>query len=539
MPTKRCEKCNQNEAFYNEKHAKGRKYCKSCVDTYSIPNMINKKMINKICSVYTCLTLASLNDSNNKPYCKPCADDLNINVTKYHGVCIQCNKKYATYGKPGTKSPITCKPCGEPLGYIDVKHPKCETCKKIQPNFNYAGLPAKFCIECADDDMVNVNRKKCTTCNNLFAYYCNRDETSPTHCINCRTNNMYNPIAPQCQNCKLYASFGSDGKRTHCSRCKKDEHVPINRRQCIHPDCKLEPVFNFDGESIGLCCFSHKEANMVNVRAKRCINCKQNRAYYNVPGSPAEYCNNCADDTMIIIYTHPCQFPGCYNKAKCGTPGMEKTTCVRHKQLASIHDPTIQCEIAGCCNPATYGNQESKRQIVCDKHKTNEHNICFEEFMCSQCQKINILNSEQLCTNCDPNSFLGSRLEKQNQIRDLLELHGYSPIIDKANSKNCRYRPDFKFVLSTHIVIIEVDENQHSYYQSNDYQRMKEIQQDNDCKTIFIRYNPDKYNRTQNPPIETRFPKLKEKLDTCLSIVPTQSEIHYLFFDKKIKNHSL
>jgi len=56
-------------------------------------------------------------------------------------------------------------------------------------------------------------------------------------------------------------------------------------------------------------------------------------------------------------------------------------------------------------------------------------------------------------------------------------------------------RPDIKFDLGSHVVIAEVDENKHEYYDSLcENRRMMEISQDVGHRpVVFIRFNPDNY----------------------------------------------
>jgi len=47
---------------------------------------------------------------------------------------------------------------------VDVVSPKCITCKKIYPVYNYPDLPAKYCKTCSEKGMIDVRNSKCITC---------------------------------------------------------------------------------------------------------------------------------------------------------------------------------------------------------------------------------------------------------------------------------------------------------------------------------------------------------------------------------------
>jgi hypothetical protein len=67
-------------------------------------------------------------------------------------------------------------------------------------------------------------------------------------------------------------------------------------------------------------------------------------------------------------------------------------------------------------------------------------------------------------------------------------------VFDKTIDANNGYRPDALFRMSTHAIVVEVDENQHLHYDvKEEFIRVKKIQEDVGTPVIFIRFNPDKY----------------------------------------------
>ena len=69
-------------------------------------------------------------------------------------------------------------------------------------------------------------------------------------------------------------------------------------------------------------------------------------------------------------------------------------------------------------------------------------------------------------------------------------------IFDKIITGGCsKRRPDIMMDLETHVLIIEVDENQHEGY-SCENKRIMEISQDlGHPHIVFIRFNPDSYEK--------------------------------------------
>jgi hypothetical protein len=170
------------------------------------------------------------------------------------------------------------------------------------------------------------------------------------------------------------------------------------------------------------------------------------------------------------------------------------------KREGMIKNPRTKCKQSKCKETALYGITKAEH---CELHK-QENEINLIERKCKSCHLPNILNSEGLCMYCDPNKEKRARLAKQNEVKNYLDQHGLKYIsYDKRIEENkCGLeRPDFVFETpsGSHIVILEVDENQHkSRAEVCECARMVNISQDYGLPTIYIRYNPDEY-KTDNP----------------------------------------
>nr|QBK92751.1 MAG: endonuclease [Pithovirus LCPAC401] len=106
-------------------------------------------------------------------------------------------------------------------------------------------------------------------------------------------------------------------------------------------------------------------------------------------------------------------------------------------------------------------------------------------------------------------------------------------------------RIDFRFEIGEYIFCIEVDENQHKYYDPIDEKkRIQEIHKHFEKNLIFIRFNPDNYTKSgksQKTPMIERLEELKIKIDSIIDFI--ESGNHYeqwytefkMFFDDVIK----
>lgn len=165
----------------------------------------------------------------------------------------------------------------------------------------------------------------------------------------------------------------------------------------------------------------------------------------------------------------------------------------------------------------------------------NAINLALKE--CLVCCLKNILNNDGLCKTCDPNIIEKVSHAKEKTIKEVLDYNkikyeSHDEIIDKGICG--KERPDFIIDANTHIICLEVDENQHKNYACECEQtRMVNISQALGMPTIFIRYNPDKYKSINQLSTLKRHETLlnwinhimKQKLDTYCKAL-------YLFYDE-------
>jgi hypothetical protein len=168
------------------------------------------------------------------------------------------------------------------------------------------------------------------------------------------------------------------------------------------------------------------------------------------------------------------------------------------------------CNIIACFNYAQY-----KNGIYCFKHKEkdmvdvkNVSNICKSE-MCNT--RVSNEKYKGYCLRCfvylfpnEPNSR--NYKTKEKIIVDYINetFKDYKIINDKIIGSSKR-RPDILIQLSAHIIIVEIDENQHQRYENIcENKRLMEISQDlAHPNIIFIRFNPDDYIDKDNKKISS------------------------------------
>nr|QBK93532.1 MAG: endonuclease [Pithovirus LCPAC404] len=95
------------------------------------------------------------------------------------------------------------------------------------------------------------------------------------------------------------------------------------------------------------------------------------------------------------------------------------------------------------------------------------------------------------------------------------------------------------------VLIIEIDENQHKYYNLKDEElRIAQIYQDTGKNLIIIRFNPDKYienGKIKNPKMSIRYKVLKNRINDIIDKIENGYEFDSwytkikLFFDDDSK----
>jgi hypothetical protein len=207
--------------------------------------------------------------------------------------------------------------------------------------------------------------------------------------------------------------------------------IDIKSKRCLHPECKIRPIFNYETETKGLFCAKHKKEGMVNIMSKRCIHpeCK-----------------------IIPNYNYENETQGLY----CTTHKKEGMIDIKHKICKTFLCSTIvQKKYDGYC-------------LYCYIH-------LFPDTPLSRNYKTK-------------ESAVTTFIKKNNPDYDI---QTDKKIVDGCSKR----RPDLLLDLGYQIIIIEIDENKHANYDCTcENKRIMEISQDLAHRPIvFIRFNPDSY----------------------------------------------
>lgn len=177
----------------------------------------------------------------------------------------------------------------------------------------------------------------------------------------------------------------------------------------------------------------------------------------------------------------------------------------------------------------------------CEAHKGPD-DMDQRKVKCCACGLCGRLDEQGRCRDCNPDTFERKIKEKQLRVQHWLDNNHTTPytLTDRhvfVYGLGCiKQRPDFLYDFPTHVLILEVDEDQHKSHSLCDETRMINIAQNLRRKTIFIRYNPDEYScegLNGNCTHEERMLVLRgwiSKLENVENVAHFVSCV-YLFFD--------
>jgi hypothetical protein len=387
---------------------------------------------------------------------------------------------------------------------IGIKNKGCVVCG-IESNFAPPGaITPLYCHKHKTPDCVDVKHKSCTY--------------------------------PGCSKRKTFGFIGSKPER--CSSHIEEGMVDLNNKKCL--ECGNRPYFGLPGTNSATHCSLHKKAEMIDIVHKRCELCSVTPSYGYKAGKPT-HCSAHRLPDMIDVKHDICN--SCSTYASFGIPGRKPTHCTTHKQAGQIFNPKKTCQVTRCKKLALFGYTTPNH---CEEHKApDEADLIQRE--CSKCGLPDIVDANGSCPMCDPALYNRIRLAKQKKVRDFFNFNhmkyiSYDQMIDRGICG--KKRPDFVFDCGTHMIVVEVDENQHEGYTCECEQvRMINITQSLGMRTVFIRFNPDKYKPAKGRADNREYKRL-ENLKTQIeyfhqNILPVDGAcfVTYLYYDEDDPQH--
>jgi len=377
-------------------------------------------------------------------------------------------------------------------------------------------------------------------------------------CLKCRVRTQRNrkPHAHTriCEDCPKQSVFNFPGFATgiRCVEHKKPGMINVVQKICYHDGCMKQPCYNLPNEHFGKFCASHKTSEMINVRERPCeFNGCIKKPFYNAPSeTKGRFCNEHKEDGMIDVLSDSCRHENCNKRATFNHPEQKAKFCSNHKEDEMIDVKTRRCEHEDCMIVPVFNLPGTKRGVFCFEHKKDG----MEDVRNPRCKTpmcdIILSYSKNYCARCSAHLFPDqpSRFKtREIKLKDYLVTEYPDKTIIHDKRVECHlYRPDFVFDMGSHVIVIELDENQHKTYDTScDNKRLMSIFQGLGSRPmVMIRFNPDKYDSVpgcfkkdgqlsgNGKEWKLRTAKLKSRIDFWMnSQADREIIIEHLFFD--------
>jgi hypothetical protein len=376
----------------------------------------------------------------------------------------------------------------------------CKECEK-RPSFGIPGTTkAEYCFLHKKEGMKDVHHKSCLECDIRATY--GKKNTAEEYCVTHKKDGMINVVSKLCLECDKRPCFGFPGTTNaeYCSLHKKEDMINVRDKPCL--ECDKLPAFGYPGTKQMLYCASHKKQGMVNVKTKKCKECDTVPVYGELGTKIGLYCEIHKKYGMVNI-----KYKKCLDCDKHPTFGKKGTKialyCALHKKDDMINVKNKPC--LECDKLPSFGYPGTKNYIYCESHKKQgmvniKTKTCKNDWCDTQAKKNKY---EGYCYFCFVHMFPHHELTKSYKTKEKAvvdfvktEFSDIDFICDKQIYDGCsKKRPDMFADFGDWVLIIEVDENEHTGYTCEN-KRLMQLSQDIDHRPLtMIRFNPDKYTK--------------------------------------------
>ena len=237
-----------------------------------------------------------------------------------------------------------------------------------------------------------------------------------------------------------------------------------------------------------------------------------------------------------------------HNKVQCVLCGSAPNRKCPHERQRS---QCVPCHGTGIC----YHERVRRSCIPCHGSKICQHqrfriycSNCRGSNVCASCCLTIVHHKDALCSRCDPKAITRSPV-KEASVAAYLAKWASEGLIKAYDSWNktaadssttaCgRFRPDFGWNCITHTVMLEVDEHQHTAYNTKcEFQRMCSLIGAFGGPVRIVRFNTDAFKiagKTCNIRRSLRRPLLLQHLQHALTTPPSALiTVEYLYYSQQ------
>ena len=311
-------------------------------------------------------------------------------------------------------------------------------------------------------------------------------------------------------------------KERYCAECGITQLKKQIVKRCIHDKILARCIECGGTPQIHHRCIDHSKFNCVECGAAPLKRCSH--------GSTSGKCVECSGCPHRKRKDHCVKCSGCVH-------GQRKYTCIPCKGNGICEHQVVR-QYCIDCNGVSICEHKRKRMY------------CFEckgSRLCSSCYMSSVHVTGDLCRACQPMALKNARVKESSVAGHLKEWSEQLKIpiyafwnkqVKGSNTTVCgAMRPDFTWELATHIVVLEVDEDQHSFYPAKcEFQRMCNLSGSFGMPMVMIWYNPDAFKiseETKRTNKTTRLPLLLERLQHALTTPPSVLiTVEYLYYSR-------
>jgi hypothetical protein len=278
--------------------------------------------------------------------------------------------------------------------------------------------------------------------------------------------------------------------------------IDVTSPRCAFAGCPaVQPKYGDPGAKRGTHCLKHKGAIMVLLAHYGCNHskeCKRHPYYAEPDEARATMCSDHKSPTMTSVQIKKCQTPKCKRDAEFGKTEFNRL------QFCSDHKPDDYVDVRRekRCQAGGHDGCQDDHELVYettdDQGAVKQHKVClahappgYEASLKRLCKYCDIREDVPfVCRSCKQRSHK----KEHAVVRHLRRTVDVPLKYDESPGFECtKKRPDIRFEMLTHDVIVEVDENQHrGYKESCECARISEIVGAIGGKSVvFVRYNPD------------------------------------------------
>ena len=444
---------------------------------------------NNLCIFEGCKKRASYANTNERA--QYCAAHKSDSMLMRRTLCSETEcTTIPFWGYPGHQ-PTKC--ATHKVEGMEPKYTLCEVadCKK-QPSW---GVPESGASRCGSHKVQGMVAKG-QLCS---VHFCDKRPSyrsaNGVSCASHKVEGMWRINECNTPGCDKVPSYGLD-RSLYCVAHRLVGMKDWRSTKCEVEGCDIQASFKFVGQRAVRCC-DHQLLGMVSM-CKSCVvpDCV-GRATKGITKNT--HCSLHASIGMTDLNRYLCEVDGCEVVPNYGLPGHRAHHCVVHKQEGETRIKYRTCTaVHNCRDIPLFGRHYAER---CEGHRlVSDMNLA--ERKCEDCGLFEILMGDNKCRNCS--SFLDVQkrgyLEKQRHVQGFLDRdaglceYDFSDrMFAVTETGSCvRYRPDFLWDVGTHVVILEIDEDQHQTYEELcECVRMRNIAECIMRPTVFIRYNPD------------------------------------------------